>query len=357
MELEARKHLHNSFAVFNPALTLKFVFVWDKYFDSYSPSQDTEFNMASYESRYDNGREAVISGANLLLVALLKLNRALVPVILRNIRSSRLNWIHNASRDVLHDLIHRPGERVLCMGDCCLSTYEMFPTASRSEQQSEGTTARSGGTERQVNKTSTDVHVGGTVTETQPLLADRSSINNNDREHAMASLVPNYAIELMYRERDGTMSHGERYYRLLAQQEERHRTQRAIPAVYESVVSAWLTIGSLIIYSVCIVFLVIKSFPMTKREALIFAFSLVSTATVSEADKLLQVVKRNKNYTLNTLSEQGPQMPSLMTDPINDARKSQGISPADVPLVRTYSTSSRFRNRVEQGESSDLDDM
>lgn len=313
--------------------------------------------MASSETSYDNGREAVISGANLLLVALLKLNRAFVPVILRNIRSSRLNWIHNASRDVLDDLIHSPGKRVLCMGDCCLSTYEMFPTASRPEQQSEATTPRSDSTAQQINISSADLHADESATETQPLLPDRSSTENNGHGHTMNSLVPNYALELMYRESDGTMTHGERYYRLLAQQEERHRTQRAIPGVYESVVSAWLTIGSLIVYSVCIIFLVIRSFPMTRREALIFAFSLVSTATVSEADKLLQVVKRTKNYPLNTLSEQGPHLSAMMNDPINNPGKSQGISAADKMIVRNYSTSSKFRNRVEQGESSDLDDM
>lgn len=313
--------------------------------------------MASSEQSYDNGREAVISGANLLLVALLKLNRALVPVILRNIRSRRLNWIHNASRDVLHDLIHHPEKRVLCMGDCCLSTYEMFPPTSRPKQQSSSTPTSSDSTEAQTNIYSTDTQDHEIATEAQPLLSDRSSIQNNDRDQTVSSLVPNYAIELMYREMNGTMSHGERYYRLLAQQEERHRTQRAIPGVYESVVSAWLTISSLIVYSVGIIYLVVTSFPMTKKEALIFAFSLVSTATVSEADKLLQVVKKNKHYPLNTLSEQGPHIPTMMTDPINDAKRSERTGPADVPIIRTYSTSSRFRNRVEQGESSDLDDM
>lgn len=100
----------------------------------------------------------------------------------------------------------------------------------------------------------------------------------------------------------GLLTDEEHYFRLLVLQEERHRRLTVLPLVYQSVLNGWITVISLAGYSFVILLIVGIYFPMDSNQFISFAFSLVATATVSEADKLMQVVKKKKvgNASLST---------------------------------------------------------
>lgn len=79
---------------------------------------------AADPSTSSNSGETLVSAANLAVVALLKLNRVIAPVVLGWVRSRRKNWILRASKDVANDLRLKPGKRTLCVATCCLHTYQ-----------------------------------------------------------------------------------------------------------------------------------------------------------------------------------------------------------------------------------------
>lgn len=304
-------------------------------------------------------RESAVSASNLLLVSLLKLNRALTPVLLRWMRGRRLNWIRNASRDVLYDLINRPGKRMLCMGECCRETYDIVWDMDQPridiKDDSSNITTTDNNAKLPATSSTDDVEDQTTEdevdSETRPLVAASDKIQalfsaSDSDDWTSSALVPNYAREILGRGKNGKMSVGEKYYRLLSAQEELHRSQKVIPAVYESVISAWCTVVALVIYSTIIIYLMYTSFPLTKRDIITFSFSLVATATVSEADRLLRSVQTNKtksnSVAKNTIP--GGSIPEVDMKP---------RTPRMVSGVRL----SKYRNRVADGESSDLDDL
>lgn len=87
------------------------------------------------------------------------------------------------------------------------------------------------------------------------------------------------------------MSLEEHYYRLLVAQEERHRTLRPTYWVHHAVMYGWMTATALVVFSAVVIALVVKYVDaMTTGERVAFGFSLVATAAVSEADKLLRIV-------------------------------------------------------------------
>lgn len=305
-------------------------------------------------------RESAVSAANLLLVSLLKLNRALTPVLLRWMRGRRLNWIQNSSRDVLSDLINRPGKRMLCMGNCCRETYDIVwdmdqPRIDLKEDSADASTtdkkpnlpASSSTDEAEDQNTEDEIE---TETETRPLVAPdkiQSLFSASDTdEWPSSALVPSYAQEILGRAKDGKMSVGEKYYRLLAAQEELHRSQKVIPAVYESVINAGCTVLALVLYSSVIIYLMYSSFPMTRRDIITFSFSLVATATVSEADRLLRTVQTNRPKTTPATAT------GIQGASVSDVGM-KSKNPRIVPGVRL----SKYRSRVTDGESSDLDDL
>lgn len=303
-------------------------------------------------------RESAVSAANLLLVSLLKLNRALTPVLLRWMRGRRLHWIRNSSRDVLYDLINRPGKRMLCMGECCRDTYDIVwdmdqPRIDLKEDSADVSTtdkkpelfASSSTDEGEDQNMEDEVEA-----ETRPLVTSdkiQALFSSSDSDDWTSSgLVPRYAREILGRGKDGKMSVGEKYYRLLSAQEELHRSQKVIPTVYESVISAWCTVFALVVYSTIIIYLMYTSFSMTRRDIITFSFSLVATATVSEADRLLRTVQTNR--TKNNLAAK-----KVIADgsiPEVDMKPKIARMVSGVRL-------SKYRNRVEDGESSDLDDL
>ena len=58
--------------------------------------------------------------------------------------------------------------------------------------------------------------------------------------------------------------------------------------VYTSVGTTFVTFASIVIYSTVIISLVLALFPFEKGQAVIFSFSLVATALVSESEVLRQ---------------------------------------------------------------------
>lgn len=89
----------------------------------------------------------------------------------------------------------------------------------------------------------------------------------------------------------GGVSLEEHYYRLLVAQEERHRTLRPTYWVHHAVMYGWTTMGALVLFSAVVIALVVRFVDvMTTGERVAFGFSLVATAAVSEADKLLRIV-------------------------------------------------------------------
>lgn len=407
-------------------------------------------------------RQSVVATANLLLLALLKMNRAVVPVMLRYVRGVRVNWIRRAAMDVYHDLRVGCKQRFLCVGSCCLFTYHLDPKTAISaashldvkshgfgasssdesivDQNFKSTIARKSSLNAQnMNKfrakamrppqqppkqavlqqgqgdpirtmsesavnvrsdapapdlltpadydssgetaddeaeiAASPVATAGTgggsgvyggvapgvgqgsaaATASVPLMvpgrttgADRwttswqpprwprwlrgsssagaglgvseksTGTESADltghrsgwgamRTHAVDEQqdiinMPLEAREMVERSLGkygdpmslSGMSVTERYYRLLVLQEEIHRVLKEHPFLYESVMYAWVTIVSLIVYTTIISGVVFYLFPMPGSESIVFVFSLVSMATVSEADKILKSIKKRK---------------------------------------------------------------
>ena len=475
----------------------------------------------------NQSREGIISAANLLLVAILKLNRTFVPVILRWVRGRRLNWIRRASRDVYYDLIYRPRKRFLCYGECCIMTYDLDfdprkysraliqenqfdddsddddeddhelekqqqlpraapkissnvqPTQSSKplphshlhshphphkqktahhttqHQQTtqptiaEATRKKSTGAKPPVPSHSVSPAVRqplnsanrppayldsgsdddeddhhGAGPSTSPTIVDASDDENSDADNSLVrtsrhrrrgitttsttsttspgrksarapsphpqkssthptestrvlrrhessiqtqmpvtygsvpltpplpedNFVPSVAIPFVERslgkfgEPIGVrgMSVQERYFRLLVAQEEIHRTVRIIPIMYVSVLYAWVTIMSLIVYSTLIIYIVVRFFPMSGPDCVTFAFSLVTTATISEADKLLKAIRKR-----STLSEQH------QTQQAQQAQKAQPVHQKHV--AEQDGTKATGKKRKKSGKSTTSD--
>lgn len=277
--------------------------------------------------------QGVVSAANLLLVAIMKLNRALVPVLLRWIRGRRINWIRRSSRDVYLDLRDNPKDRFLCFGECCAHTYQpsfhhstshhnyidsSFHFADDSEDSDDDTEDAFHKLESSSipRKSKTDLNQQTESTESFKSQQDSSEDQSSESvallrkekppqddtpiEKKEFDFVPPFAIPFVKRsigrkrqqKEIDTVSVEEQYFRLLVAQEEIHRSERVSPFLYQTVLYALVTVMSLILYSVIIIMVVSNYFPMTNEQFVNFSFSLITTATVSEADKLLQVIKK-----------------------------------------------------------------
>lgn len=156
-------------------------------------------------------RAAIISAANVLMVALLKMNRVLIPALLKWRRAARMSWISSVD-----DEIRRGGSR------------KRLP--SRPDQ------------------------------------VEGEEPPQDEEEHKMR-----------------------------VDREQFRRASAFNPLVYTSVVTVFFTILTIIIYSVVIITPVLSIYPFGPGQALIFSFSLVATATISEAETLLQKKKRQQS--------------------------------------------------------------
>lgn len=82
------------------------------------------------------------------------------------------------------------------------------------------------------------------------------------------------------------------YFRLRVLEEERHRGGAMVPLAYTTVMAVYFTLITLVIYSSVLITLVLTNFKFQTWEAVIFSFTLVSTAIISESETLLQVKEK-----------------------------------------------------------------
>ena len=275
-----------------------------------------------------HSRQGLLSLAHLLLVAGLKLNATIVPVLLRWVRGRRQNWIRRSSGDVSYDLLNQPGKRFLCFGECCNHTYEVGAEGTSHHIDIED---RMSFDDKETDDSSEDgqevipspkTSSNGPVRTKRPStsLRSKSSKHESSKEikHTtvegkstedgfMFDFVPAMAVPFVERSLGDhshpddvqDMSVQERYFRLLVAQEENHRSNKSIPWVYHTVLYAFVTVVSLIVYATVIILISVKDIPMSTQECIFFSFSLVTTGMVSESDKLLKTYKKRSEVQQN----------------------------------------------------------
>lgn len=259
-----------------------------------------------------NDTNTVISAANLLMVALLKLNRVFIPPLLRLARSRRVEWIRRSSRDVAKSIRENPDDRTLCRGSCCRDTYLVEqaelqrrldrlyaldpvmldlwldnpvmpdtqpppppPTnAPPAASTTTGTPAQPDAPPTEQPPVEQDPPPAQFPSLAVPLLPAASP------RPAQSQLAPS------------PLTDDEAYFRLRVLQEERHRSTRVLLFSYTSVMTSTVTAITLTIYSIIIISLVLRFATLDRRESLIFAFSLIATATISEAETLMRNRRR-----------------------------------------------------------------
>lgn len=188
-------------------------------------------------------RDAIISAANVLMVALLKMNRVLIPALLKWKRACRTAWIHSTDHD-----LRRPKKK---------SRVRKLHSASSDGEESEH---------------DEDLH-----------------IVNVDREKSRRATAPN-------------------------------------PLLYTSFVTVFFTILTIVIYSTVIITLVLTLFPFGPAQAIIFSFSLIATATISEAETLLQKGKsRNQQSRESIAAAPGPGQMNPPMGPVGNGDEENGL--------------------------------
>lgn len=246
----------------------------------------------------ESQRNAVISAANLLMVSLLKLNRVFVPATLRWFRTRRRNWIRRSSADIARELAHTSERRRLCAGSCCGGAYialinslggdtvlakgamtstaylnwmQIPPITSDDTDEAgtitvpTGSSSKSGvSVDMKVAAEHTDIEAGRHL---HPATKDESG-------RTLIPLPPGW-------------SEDDVYFRLRVLQEERHRAGSMAPIAYATVYFVYFTLITVVIYGTIIISIVLTSFEFETWEAVVFSFTLIATAVISEAEVLM----------------------------------------------------------------------
>lgn len=331
-------------------------------------------------------RETVVSAANLLLVSLLKLNRGLVPILLRWIRGRRTNWIKRASQDVYSDLLSGKNTRHLNGPQIRMLTYGLenngfndhnnddfdddtdddddhemeaehkppqhtslatHAADNASDQDSESGEHDGDGKSGEDDLDDDEIKLKKTgkektsesskLTKRHASTSTASPVPSEHHAHAVSSkpkakpavrstqnnygsteipvltgdiIIPSHAHALVRQSLGLEVAEEDeitaQYIKLLIAQEEKHRREMVSPAVFSTVLNGWVTVLTLILYSTIILVLMGIFFPMEPGRFITFAFTLVATATVSEADKLMQAIKKKKTETSSSVNAKTP---------------------------------------------------
>lgn len=277
--------------------------------------------------------ESLVSAANLLIVAVMKLNRVIVPALLRWQRSSRQNWILRAAQDVVADVRKNPGLRMLCVADCCLDTY-----ADRSMHIDIDLD------HLDLNLTQ---HLRRNVDRAAPAAPDEDTTGSPGITPSQSAMPPVPTSTSASRHADvdasgdaantvallggggdgsasGTLSEA-RHLRLLVMQEERHRQLTVKPLVYRSVLLTAFSLLSVVVYCAVVIAVVLILNDMSPRQTVVFIFSLVATAVVSDADMLMAAMRQKPPRRAS--DDDDP----LTTRPVRDASNRSG-TPGDDPV-------------------------
>lgn len=207
-----------------------------------SPNSFSDMDVAGPEPQdMQVNRDAIISAANVLMVALLKMNRVLIPALLKWKRACRTAWIHSTDHD-----LRRPKKK----------RRVIKPHSASSD-----------GDESEHDE---DQH-----------------IVNVDRERVRRASAPN-------------------------------------PLLYTSFVTVFFTILTIVIYSTVIITLVLTLFPFGPAQAIIFSFSLIATATISEAETLLQKGKSRNQQSRESIAGAPGQMNPPM-GPVGNGDEENGL--------------------------------
>lgn len=257
--------------------------------------------------------------ASLLLLLLLRLNRVLVPWILKLLRRRRSSWVSRVPIDVARELRKRPNTRLLCAGPCCLPSYGCFDdddddnSSSNSERSGEvdndfDVESRSGSSgsvsenesdadaeldERSAERLMTGVDDGkkGEL-EREPMLPESvqrwvNIVRDEARRVLGCSPQSATAAAAAAAAAAGSLEVDE-YFKLRVAQEERHRARsRRLPLV-AAPRDIWrvFTFISLLVYWAILMVSLLATFKFETFEACSLGFSLLSSGVVSEWDVL-----------------------------------------------------------------------
>lgn len=218
-----------------------------------------------------SARVSVASTATLLLLLLMRLNRVVVPWLMRLFRHRRHKWMSSVPGDVAHEMRKKPKDRLLCAGACCRESY----------YQTYGAIDPETGSPQDGHHVS-DVSDGGHHVKASVHLWLKAVVDDRDADGVADD------------EEDGEPSRpseSEIYYLLRVAQEERHRARTKFRFMYPQEMSRYYTLMALVAYSAMIIYCVLHMFVFALNEALFFSVSLVWSGVISEWDALLPIAE------------------------------------------------------------------
>lgn len=228
-----------------------------------------------------DSRAPVISAANLLLVFLLKLNRIIVPALVRWMRARRLEWIENADIDVAKEIRDHPNKRELCAGYCCRDTYGAVVTS------------KDVGPSSNLPPMFSMMHTWVSAFQADETDSDDSDADGSVRRKAYNERLARKKNETAQREFEQKQkSEEDIYYQLRVKQETKHREMFIGQFQYSEVLAMYVTVISLILYWAIISYFVLSNFEFTVRGGWFFSVTLLMTGITSEIDTLIMFKRR-----------------------------------------------------------------
>lgn len=236
-------------------------------------------------------RDAVISAANVLMVALLKVNRVIIPAFLKWRRGVRLRMIQKAD-EYIRKKTQQDQDRRAMMEAKVMNGQGHGRTSSNFSRRDNSTRAGplpSSPTSTQLIRPK--VTPTGAEGDLETALLASSTINmeaGQDTDVAAGTDI----IQPESSESNGTRPIREEEHTRKVQLEQLARAEQVHLLAYTSFATVIITIATIIFYATIIITLVLTLFPFSTGQALIFSFSLIATAMISESEALMQKGKQ-----------------------------------------------------------------
>lgn len=232
----------------------------------------------------------IASTSGLLLLILLRLNRVIVPILLRYLKRQRIHWTNRIPTDVAQEMKNNPNLRILCAGPCCRQSYmDTFPTSKTSckvlpTRVANHVKTPSGNDVRPCDSTkeSTIPTVTGWL-----LAAQDTASHQTDKTELRQSKLPESERPSSDTSGDIDWTEEEKlYFRLRVDQEGRHRAKRITFSMRPCFLARFYTIFMLVFFSVVISAIVFHIFIYDLWSQTVFFLSLFYSGLLSEWDSI-----------------------------------------------------------------------
>lgn len=278
-------------------------------------------------------RDAVISAANVLMVALLKMNRVIIPAFLKWRRAARLRGIQKADRDIQR----------MAAGDKKMQAMNLRQSTMTENQgagcQTGGSTTSKEDSQLAHNlNTQRGAQMPRSGADDERIAPKTSSAGAGESDTSRSDEIQPVNIRSEQGMVERSAANENEYHTRHVESLQQQRAEEVHLFVYTSFVTIIITIVSIVVYGGIIIALVLGLFPFRRGQSIIFSFSLVATALISESEVLLQRKKKGEK------------------DP-NDLSRNRYKTNAEKTKTSTTERSSRSREvkREDMEDFSDLD--